>query len=507
MRSFTERDLDLLRWCATHYVAPLSTILKRTVPPNVPKGDDDDVDRLPASVSSVSYVVDVAPHGEKVSELLEGTLDEGESALVMVPSVSEAEAIGKSLRSQLGDHVLTVHSDQPAATQTRAWEIAAGSGATVLVGTREVALWPVAKLSNIVVVEEARRVMRSPSTPTLGVREIAHKRAENCGVPVTFVGPMPSSEALSMGATVEAPKTRWWPLVEVVDRGDEPPSGAPLLERTRAAIAAVAGNGGSVFVLVPRRGDAASFRCMKCGALRLCESCSSAADAADSCRRCGSALGPCADCGYSRFRPLGVGIGSVRDDLARIIGGDVGVVGEDRLVTVGTERDLIGVEGMNLSVAVDFDGVALAPNYLAGESALRLLVRLAGTVARGRGHRCLIQTSDPDQPVVVALRSGEATGFLASEAALRERSGFPPYGQLLALEIADSAPEDELDKGLRGAIGDDATVLGPAPMPDRARWLVQAPDLSSAKVPLRGFVRAIRDRGGRVRVDVDPIDL
>lgn len=202
-----------------------------------------------------------------------------------------------------------------------------------------------------------------------------------------------------------------------------------------------------------------------------------------------------------------MGIGTVRDDLARVVGNQVGAAGEGCLITVGTERDLIGIEDLALAVAVDFDGVALAPNYLAGESALRLLVRLAGTVARGRGHRCIVQTSDPGQPVVRALRSGNATDFLSGETSLRRRAGFPPYGQLLALEIAHEDEESALDERLRVAVGAEATVLGPAPMPDRSRWLLQARDLSAAKVSLRDFVRSVRDRGGRVRVDVDPIDL
>lgn len=505
--SFAEDDLQLLRWCATHYVSPLSTILKRTVPPNLPKAGGKTTAAEMALGSTVSYVVDVAPHGDRVVEVLENALGAEASALVIVPSVAEAESIGAVLGLRMGDRVLTVHSEQAAAAQTRAWEAAASTPGSVLVGTREAVLWPVAALAHMVVVEESRRVMRSPSTPTLGVREIAKRRAEGAGIGVTFLGPMPSSEVLHEGATVEAPEGRWWPLVEVVDRGEEPPSGSPLLERTRASIAGVAAQGGSAFVLVPRRGDAASYRCMRCGDLRRCGSCASAADATESCRRCTAALGACAECGFKRFRPLGVGIGTVRDDLARVVGNQVGAAGEGCLITVGTERDLIGIEDLALAVAVDFDGVALAPNYLAGESALRLLVRLAGTVARGRGHRCIVQTSDPGQPVVRALRSGNATDFLSGETSLRRRAGFPPYGQLLALEIAHEDEESALDERLRVAVGAEATVLGPAPMPDRSRWLLQARDLSAAKVSLRDFVRSVRDRGGRVRVDVDPIDL
>ena len=70
---------------------------------------------------------------------------------------------------------------------TASWVTAATQPGTVLVGTREIAVWPVASLGRIVVVEDARRVMKSPSTPTLGVREVALERARRLGIPITFI--------------------------------------------------------------------------------------------------------------------------------------------------------------------------------------------------------------------------------------------------------------------------------------------------------------------------------
>jgi primosomal protein N' len=146
--------------------------------------------------------------------------------------------------------------------------------------------------------------------------------------------------------------------------------------------------------------------------------------------------------------------------------------------------------------------MALAPNYRASEDALRLLVRLARTVTKGRGHRCLVQTSDIGQPVVEALRSGGFDEFLAAEMLSRQRFGFPPEGQLIAVEIGDIETEDVL-----APLAETADVLGPADLPDRKRWLIQGRDLTNAKVSLRAIVGRLRDRGARVRVDVDPIDL
>jgi primosomal protein N' (replication factor Y) len=504
--SFSLDDLGLLRWCATHYVAPLSTILKRTVPPNVPRANGPfalSTANRTGSSFGVSAIVSHSPHTTSVVAVLE-TLESTSSALIVVPSMSEATTIAEGARQGFGDRVVLAHSDIPNKEATSAWTVAATTPGSLIVGTREIALWPVAALARLVVVEDARRVMKSPATPTLGVREIAIERARRSSIAAEFISPLPSLEVLSSADHVMAPSGRCWPLVEVADRSEEPPTGSPILERTRTAIASAANGGGDVFVLVGRRGYAAAFRCTRCGALRRCATCGSALDRSGACLRCGTQAGGCESCGHNTWQALGAGIGSVVDDLARSIPGLVGTADQNVPVTVGTERDLIGVRGMRLAVSLDVDSLSMAPHYRAAEDALRLLVRLANTVERGRGNRSLVQTSEPHQPVVAALRSGRFEGFMTAEGDNRRKSGFPPYGQLIAIEV--SPARDDISPLLEPISG-SASVLGPAAVGERLRWLIQGRDLTEARVHLRDTARTLRDKGSKVRVDVDPIDL
>jgi primosomal protein N' (replication factor Y) len=505
IESFEPHTLDLLRWAAMHYVSPMSTILKRTVPANVPRLALKDVMPRVATESTVTIVIsDARSHLTHVIEKVSGAMADGNGALVVVPSVQEAESMASGLRDIYGEAVSLATSASEGKDTTRSWSRAANRPPTLLVGTRETMLWPVARLAVAVVVEDARRVMKSPSTPTLGVREVLIARAERERFDLVFVTPVPTLETIALDPVVEAPSGRQWPLVEVVDRSHEPPSRTVLLERTTGAISAAVRRDEEVFVLVPSRGYAPAFRCVACGELRRCSVCDTAASRKNECRRCEAELGACTSCGKARFEPLGAGIGSVRDAIARSIGQDVGVAGEGKLVTVGSERDLIGCPEMALSVAVDIDGMAHAPTYRASEDAFRLLVRLAQLVGKGRGNRMMIQTANAHQPIVTALRSGKSGRFLADVMQERRASQFPPFGELIALEIDRTvAVEDTIVT----AIGDSARLLGPAPMRDRDRWLIQGADLTNARVGLRHAVGILRDKGARVRIDVDPIDL
>lgn len=509
---FDHELLDVCRWAALRYVAPLSTVLKRTSPPNVPKHlgtgmptsipSDDKVVRTP----TVTYRVSASPHHEAIAlAVSEGAHRSRATQAVVVPTAAEAHDVAGHLRSSYGDRVVVATSSMAARDVTNSWAAASQDPSTVLVGTREIGLWKLAGGGSWTIVEDGRRVMKSPATPTLHVRDIVVTRSAAAGTDLEMIGPVPTLEAIAHGASVIHRPGRSWPLVEVVDRTEEPPSASLLTERAKMAISGAAKVRAPVFVLVTARGYAPAFRCVSCSELRRCPVCDTAASTDSVCRRCQELLGPCRSCGSGRFAPLGAGIGRVADEIRTFVGEGVGAAGEEGLrVAVGSERDLVELGDIGLGVVIDIDGMTGAPHYRAAEDALRLAVRVAHHVSRGKGHRLLVQTSSMDQPVVRALLAGHSESFLAAQAAARRSASFPPYGELVAVEVG---AEHDPDQMIREGIGSHGTVLGPAAMKDRNRWLIQGADLTAARMALRGVVGALRSRGARVRVDADPIDL
>jgi primosomal protein N' len=107
--------------------------------------------------------------------------------------------------------------------------------------------------------------------------------------------------------------------------------------------------------------------------------------------------------------------------------------------------------------------------------------------------------------VFAALRRAEPVPFLEAEIRARAASGFPPAGELIVLEAA-GAPGGS-DAELRTAVGAAVDVHGPSLQRERSRWLLQARDLRTTRLALRRLVQDWRDRGARVRVDADPLDL
>jgi len=521
MPVFDNDLLGVLRWAAIHYVAPVAAVLAKAAPPNLPRRvATPDLDEVPvvedgiADVASAAaagshtqarYWLGAGPWGRAVASLAGPALAAGRSVAVVAPSFAEATALSEELGEVFGNRVILGASGLGNGALTKAWSRAATQPGVLVVGTRDVAFWPITGLALGVVVDEGRRGMKDKATPTLNARDILWRRSAVERFPLVLCGPVPTGEALGRSPlVVRRTAGRVWGLVEIVDRRKDPPGRGLISDRSRKALHATVRKGGRALIFTSRRAPAT--RCVRCRTLRVCPECGAKPDRGPACLRCGAVLGNCAECGGNRFEALGSGMGRLINDAGGFLGHDtVGEADSGRPVVVGTERDIPGLSGIDLTVIVDADGPLLAPHYRAAEDGLRLLARAVLAAGTGRGRRAIIQTSDPERPAIRALARGEPLAMLKAHLEERAAFGLPPGGELLVLE-ADDLPEDA-DEMLREAVGDRAEIHGPADAKGRTRWLVQGRDLRSARVALRGVVHEWRDRGARVRIDADPIDL
>ena len=511
---FNESMLPTLRWAADHYVAPIARVLAKTGPPNLPKASPPvELPSIPPVTGPVPETSEAAAArrpagtvqilaGADWAELVRGTITPpiraGRSVLVIAPTAVEAGRLADRLVNDLGRRVLAVGEQDNAATTT-AWSRAVTQSGVVVVGTLRAVWWPVKDLSMIVLVEEERRGMKERRTPTVAAGALARMRSVTEGPHLVLLGRVPAVHTVQEGTPLKRIPGRLWGSVEIVDRTDDPPGGGMFSQRVQVAMAATLRRGGRVFVFTHRRGYAPAARCIRCRKLRNCPACGSRPDSRPTCPRCEAELGSCPSCGGDRFEPLGAAVGRVTEELQRMVAGGVGDAVSGRRVVVGTERDLVALAPVDLTVVVDADGLVRGTNYRATEDALALLARVAATVRRRPGGRTMVQTADPSHPVYTALRRGDPVPFLRDELMARRRFLLPPCGEVMVVEVEGVEDRTVLDRVL-----EDATVFGPARAGERIRWIVQGHDLRETKERLRAAVGRLRDRGCKVRLDVDP---
>ncbi|MEA2900229.1 MAG: hypothetical protein QOH36_116 [Actinomycetota bacterium] len=500
--------VDLSGWAAWRWAGRRSAFLKTASPPGAVRGLPPRPEpRLTVGAPAGSLAAEAfAQEGVTVvrtppaEDLLSFALEAATrpDALVLAPSLSAAALLAARLRRQ-GVRVAEVPRD---------WALAAAGGC-VAVGARAGAWAPRPGLGAVLVLDEGDEAYQEERAPTWNARDVAVERARRAGVPCVLTSSHPSLAALALpGMELLAPsrseERAGWPVVEIVDRRDEPP-GSGLYSSRLVALVREAGPGRRVVCVLNRKGRAPLLACVACGELARCEVCTGpVADAGDgtlACRRCGATRpSVCTACGATRMKALRVGVTRAREELellagrpvAEVTAGDDGRV-PDAPVLVGTEAVLHRVAGAYAVAFLDFDQELLAPRHTAGEGALDLLARAARLVGgrhTGGGGRILVQTRLPGHEVLDAVVHADPSRFALVESARRAALRLPPE-TALAVVSGEGGPAY-----VEGVTGPDIEVLGPAD----GRWLVRAPDHAALADALAGAVRP----PGRLRVEVDP---
>ena len=133
----------------------------------------------------------------------------------------------------------------------------------------------------------------------------------------------------------------------------------------------------------------------------------------------------------------------------------------------------------------------------------------------------MLQTFQPEHPVIRAILSGDEEGFWRAEAREREAAGVPPYGRLVGVVLSspdvqlvfDFAGEIARKDGPLRAIG--AQVFGPAPAPiarvrgrHRVRILIKAAKNAPVQKALSQWVGQFRVPNNlRLSIDIDPMSF
>jgi primosomal protein N' (replication factor Y) len=380
---------------------------------------------------------------------------------------------------------------------------------------------------------------REESAPTYSAVDVVTERARRAGSPCIVTSPCPPTVVRAGRAEHALPvaaERAGWSAVERVDRrGADPRTGMFSEEFVRLARAVLddpdgVARRGPLVCFYDRTGRARLLACAHCGELAQCTTCGAAVAQHGTglrCPRCGSERPlVCAACGKLRLKTLRAGVSRLREELAALLGTEVGEVSgpsvarsADRVepaggagerpsggdgipatpVLVGTEAVLHRVRRAAAVVFLDIDLHLLAPRFSATDETLALLVRASRMVgARHVGPasaRLLVQTRVPDHPVLVAAARGDLSEVAEAEESMRRSARLPPFSALASL----SGP---LAPGYAGAlrVAGAGTGVTLSELPDGG-YLVQAPDHGA----LCDLLAAVPRPGGRgLRVAVDP---
>jgi primosomal protein N' (replication factor Y) (superfamily II helicase) len=514
-----------------HERGPLATTFDDMVARAVAEGGST-VLRIPPTTDLLDLVLSVVRAPEIVAR--------AGGVLVLVPSVGWAERLcGRLVRRGY--------------RATTDWA-AARAGWPIVVGSRAAAWAPLPEVSAALVLDAHDEAYKEESAPTYSAVDVVTERARRSGSPCIVTSPSPSTVVRAGRAEQFLPvaaERAGWSAVERVDRrGADPRTGMFSEEFVRLARAVLddpdgVARRGPLVCFYDRTGRARLLACAACGELARCTTCGAAVAQHETglrCPRCGSERPlVCAACGKLRMKTIRVGVSRLREELAALLGTEVGEVsgpaagrsagrgagagagagegagagagvgvgagaggpsgGEGIPATpvlVGTEAVLHRVRRAAAVVFLDIDLHLLAPRFSATDETLALLVRASRMVGpRHSGPawaRLLVQTRVPDHPVLEAVARGDLSEVAEGEEAMRRSARLPPFSALASL----SGP---LAAGYADALREAGAGTGVtlSELPDGG-YLAQAPD-HGALCDLLASVPRPAGRGLRVAVD------
>ncbi len=520
------------------------------------------------SAAAVTLLDGVTGSGktEVYFEAVAETLRQGRQALVLLPEIALSAQWLERFQRRFGVRPAVWHSEMTATQRRGTWRAVALGQAPVLVGARSALFLPYPDLGLIVVDEEQDSSYKQDDGAVYHARDMAVVRGHLGRIPVILVSATPSLEThrnVEIGRYQRLTLTSRHgaaslPAISLIDlRRETPPrlalpdggSGQSWLSPPlRAAIAETLGEGDQVLLYLNRRGYAPLTLCRACGhrlqcphctawlvehrfSARLqCHHCGHAARLPDTCGAC-HAVGTLAACGPGVERlSEEVGLlypaarqGLMVSDTLRGPGAAQALLdaieAREIDIIIGTQVAAKGHHFPHLTLVgvVDADLGLYGGDLRAAERTYQLLHQVAGRAGRAeRPGRVLIQTAEPDHPVMEALAGDDRDRFLEVEAEQRRAAGLPPYGRLAALLLSDSDPErvEIVARQLRRKVpaASEIEVLGPAPAPlallrGRHRWrfLVKARRAADLQGFIRAWLAGFKPPGAlRLQIDIDP---
>ena len=483
----------------------------------------------------------------------------GQQALVLLPEIALSVEFMARVEKRFGARPAEWHSGVTMAERRRAWKAVARGQAQLVVGARSALFLPFRHLGVIVVDEEHDGSYKQEDGVHYHARDMAVLRASILGAQVVLASATPSLETW---ANAQAGKYARLDLAErfgvaempelsAIDMRTEPMQPNQWISPMLAdAVAQRLADGEQALLFLNRRGFAPLTLCRACGHQIGCEYCDARMVehrflARLVCHQCGESKpvpAACPSCAVEgKLAPIGPGVerlaeevaarfpdariavlssdmaGSTRAMKARILeiaqgGADI-IIGT-QMVAKGHNFPLLTLVGV-----IDADLGLEGGDLRAAEKSFQLIRQVAGRAGRAdKPGQALIQSHQPDHPLIKAIIAGDEEAFWAAEAASRARAGAPPYGRMAGIVL--SGPDEgavyalarEMAQAWAGRAKIDSQLFGPAAAPvarirgrHRVRMLIKTPKGAPIQEALRRWTDGLRLPANiRLTIDIDP---
>ena len=500
---------------------------------------------------------------------IQQALDIGKTSIMLVPEISLTPQTVNRFQRRFGSKVAILHSGLTNIERFLEWKKIREEKVSIVVGARSAVFAPFKNLGVLIIDEEHDTSYKQDSVPRYHARETAIQRAQACGAVVILGSATPSLESSQKASTNEYQYLaleerigdRLLPVIRIVDmrkERDEAKNYSIFSIPLKQAMMDRLEQKEQMFLFLNRRGTANYVVCRKCGFVFECLRCSVSLTFHGNsktlrCHYCDFSVsmpGKCVECSGEIIRFSGFGTQKLEEETQALFpkarikrmdrdtmktrgsfeniynemrNGDIDILIGTQMITKGhhfPNVTLVGVVYADLSLHI--------PDFRSSERTFQLLTQVAGRAGRGKiPGTVIVQAHNPDHYVFDYVPQHDFNGFSEKELSLREKLNYPPYTQLVALEIeSETEPEGEaavnhlkqfLSEPVKQSPG--VELLGPSRaamyrINNRFRWHLilrsketQALQSLVTQCLANQQLRKLTSGKIKITVDVDPMNL
>lgn len=443
--------------------------------------------------------------------LINQALQNGKQVLYLLPEIALTTQIINRLRKVFGNRVGVYHSKFSDSQRVEVYlKMLSEEPFDVILGVRSSIFLPFSNLGLVIVDEEHENTFKQYNpAPRYHARDTAIVLAKQLGAKVLLGTATPAVETyfnaksgkfglvkmLERFSGLELPRTI---VVDTRDARKRKRMKSHFSDTLLSAIENALSQKEQVILFQNRRGYAPFIECADCGWVPHCEHCDVTLTYHKytnqlTCHYCGfgmEQMGSCLACGSTNLQPKGFGTEKVEDELSvffpdavieridldstrsrssyeRIISGfeqgKIDILVGTQMVSKGLDFDRVSLVGI-----LNADNMLNFPDFRAFERSFQLITQVSGRAGRkGKQGLVIIQTAQPDHPVIKSVTGNNFFTFWEWQLAERNRFHYPPFYRLVRItlkhkdkhHLEDTA--ENLAKTLRHSLGEN--VLGPEP--------------------------------------------
>lgn len=415
---------------------------------------------------------------EVYMELIEKVLEEGKTAIVLVPEISLTPQMIKRFTEKFGMSIAALHSALSEGEKYDEWRRIYREEVKIVIGARSALFAPIKNLGLIVVDEEhSDTYKQDDSNPRYNAIEMAIERCKlNEGCKVILGSATPSLDSYARAKKgvyhlVSLPhrvNKKPLPRIEIVDMNEETKNSFghfsnKLLNKIKEKIDL----GEQVILLLNRRGYSSFISCKNCGYVFKCPHCDITLTYHKStnnlrCHYCGYAERVpiiCPECREKSISALGVGTEKIEEELLAIFpsvkisrmdfdttskkGSHSKIIKEFREhkqdILLGTQIVAKGLDFENVTLVgvINADTSLNIPDFRSSEVTFSLLSQVAGRSGRStKEGEVILQTFNKDHYAIKYVECHDYLGFYNEEMQIRRKLKYPPFYYITYIRIS-----------------------------------------------------------------------